>query len=217
MRVLPRLNPSALEGGEHTDLALVLTLGAAASRERGSIVHLWFEQVGWIEDGVPSAADLTGLARRVTPDLDAQDPAGLTALASRFDGWIDVPAIRTLLSRASYPPDARVETEVPFIHRDGDALVEGVIDRLVTIRENGIVTAAEIVDYKTDAIPAGDAELLARRREHYAPQLEAYRRAVAALFSLTPDRVSALLVFVEAAAVVDAAGGEAVVTAPARP
>jgi ATP-dependent helicase/nuclease subunit A len=197
-RVLPRRSPSDLEGGVHVDLAYVLRLGAAAARDRGSIVHLWFEQVGWVEDGVPEYDRLAELARRIDPDIG--DDA-IAALASRFADWLEVPTVRALLSRTGFVEGASVACEVPFIHRDGHVMLEGIIDRLVLDSADGRAAAAHIIDYKTDAITAGDAETLAARVDHYRPQLEAYRRAVAGMYGIELDRIRASLVFLERGAV----------------
>ena len=37
------------------------------------------------------------------------------------------------LSRASYPAGARVERELPFLHRVPDGILQGYIDRLVLV------------------------------------------------------------------------------------
>jgi ATP-dependent helicase/nuclease subunit A len=198
-RTLPRRSPSELEGGSSVDLGFVLRLGAAAARDRGSIAHLWFEQVRWLEDGVPEDAALAGLARRVSVDLE--QPA-LDELIGRFRTWLQVPAFRSQLSRSGFSTGATVEMEVPFMCRDGETLVEGVIDRLVTERADGIIRSATIIDFKTDAV-ADDAAVQARRA-HYLPQMQAYRRAVAAMYGLTADRVTARLLFLEAGTVATA-------------
>ena len=57
------------------------------------------------------------------------------------------------------------------------------------------VIAADILDFKTDAVEPGEAVDL--RVEYYRPQLEAYRRAVGEVFRLDPRKISARLLFVE--------------------
>jgi ATP-dependent helicase/nuclease subunit A len=215
-RTLPRRTPSELEGGSRTDLSLVLRLGAAEARDRGSIAHLWLEQVQWLEEGVPHHDTRAQLARTVAPDIDDASLAGITA---RFDAWLASPAIAAALSRSAHPAAAdrtdvvsRVECEVPFIHRDGDILIEGIIDRLVIDRSEDGVSAARIIDYKTDDV--SDDAALARRFDHYVPQLQAYRRAVAGMYRLPPHAVSAHLVFLEAGAVLEVPHER---TAPAAP
>mgnify|MGYP002780499334 CR=1 FL=1 len=190
-----QVTPSALAGGPRVELRALLRLDLDAA-EHGTLAHAWLEQIGWIEDGVPADDALHALARRAAPGMDGD---AVEALRRRFRAWLATPAIRRALSRDAYPEGATVEREVPFLHRDDGRLLEGVIDRLVLLREAGRVTRAEILDYKTDALPGTAA--LAARVEHYRPQLDAYRAAVAALYRLPPQAVGARLVFLDAAAV----------------
>ena len=92
----------------------------------------------------------------------------------------------------------RVQNERGFALQDGEQLLTGAIDRLVLLEQAGRVVAAEVLDFKTDALAADDPQQVAAKVAHYGPQLEAYRRAVAQFAALPPDRVSAQLVFVEA-------------------
>jgi ATP-dependent exoDNAse (exonuclease V) beta subunit len=94
-------------------------------------------------------------------------------------------------------PRWQVWRERPFAIRDGDAILSGQIDRLVLLYDADQVVAADVVDYKTDALPADDPQAVEVRAEIYRPQLEAYRRAVSKLYRLAPERISARLLFVE--------------------
>ncbi|MCA9000120.1 MAG: hypothetical protein KDA80_24190, partial [Planctomycetaceae bacterium] len=67
-------------------------------------------------------------------------------------------------------------------------------DRLVLVRSPTQVVAAEIIDFKTDAID-DHPEMVEHRTQAYAPQLNAYREAVSDLFSLPFSGVSAKLAF----------------------
>ena len=87
-----------------------------------------------------------------------------------------------------------VENERPIAIRDGEHLLTGHIDRLVTCYQQGRPVAAEILDYKTDAI--SDRTQLLEKVEYYRPQLEAYRRAVCQTFQLSESQVAAKLLFV---------------------
>jgi ATP-dependent helicase/nuclease subunit A len=197
-RVLPRRSPSEMEGGDEVSLASVLRLEAAAFAERGSIAHAWFEQVGWIEDGLPADVELLRIAQRIAPNAPAHE---LDTLLERFHGWRSAEPVRAALSRDSFPAGATVHREVPFIRRDGDSIMEGVIDRLVIVREGGKVTRAVVLDYKTDAVAADDEAALAQRIGFYRPQLEAYRRALMEMYRLRPEDVEARLIFLNAARV----------------
>ncbi len=76
----------------------------------------------------------------------------------------------------------------------------GSIDRLVLATENGRVVWAEVIDFKSDAVEAGELEA---RAEHYRPQLEAYARVVAEQTGLTPEKVRLRLLFLSPGRVVD--------------
>lgn len=198
-KALGQVKPSALAGGSRVDLRSLLLLDRRAA-EMGTLAHAWFEQIGWLEEGVPSDEELKRIAGKVTPALTGEQ---VDSLRLRFRTWLAAPEIRHLLSRNSYPAGATVEREVPFLHRADGRLVEGIIDRLVLLRERGRVVGAEILDYKTDAVSVGDASALQGKASHYRPQLDAYRAAVAAWYGLRAESIPARLLFLEAAAVVD--------------
>lgn len=198
-RALPRVTPSELAGGPRVDLKSVLRLDLQGA-ERGTIVHAWFEQVGWLEDGLPGDGELVRIARGIA----AIAPADLEALISRFRNAVRAPQIAHALSRSSYPEDTKLERETPFIYRAEDRVVEGIIDRLVLRRENGKVMGAKIIDYKTDRISAGDPAALRNKAAFYAPQMDAYRVAVAANWAIQPSAVTASFLFLHIGAVVEA-------------
>ena len=75
------------------------------------------------------------------------------------------------------------------------------IDRLVVVRRNDTILAADIIDYKTDQI-AADASVVQERVRFYRPQMLAYRRAIGRMLRLTPDRIAVRLAFVLADTVV---------------
>ena len=200
LRMLPRLKPSGAETGEGVDLRERLRLEGGAAREHGTLIHAWCEEIVWLDDGLPDDDRMLRIARRSAPALAEPD---VLELAARFRGWVAQPQIAEALRRAAYPAGARVERESRFVHRVGDAIVEGVIDRLVLWGADGRVEGAEVLDYKTDAIQPGDAEALAARTALYRPQLAAYRDAVAARYGLDRDRVRAKLLFLRAGVVVE--------------
>jgi ATP-dependent helicase/nuclease subunit A len=63
--------------------------------------------------------------------------------------------------------------------------------------------AAEVLDYKTDAVPADDPQAIGGMVARYRPQLSAYRRAVSSIYGLPPDRVLTRLVLIEVDQVVE--------------
>jgi ATP-dependent exoDNAse (exonuclease V) beta subunit len=61
--------------------------------------------------------------------------------------------------------------------------------------------AAEIIDFKTDALDPGNAAQLAERIAFYSPQLQAYRDAVSTFTGLSAERITVTLAFVQAGVV----------------
>ncbi|MHB1034565.1 MAG: UvrD-helicase domain-containing protein [Pirellulales bacterium] len=209
-RGLERKSPSQLEGGSQVRLAHRLRLDTREALDRGTLMHAWFEQIGWLEDGEPDEAVL----REVAGDL-ALGGFDISELISQFRQMLGRPAVRAVLSRSGYEQAARssagvfaaiagltqprweVERERSFAVRDADAILSGQIDRLVVLYDGPSPVAAEVIDFKTDAVPKDDPKAIEARVEVYRPQLEAYRRAVGTLLGLDASRVSARLVFVE--------------------
>ena len=134
------------------------------------------------------------LARRHTPELSAQRVREHLAWTR---AKLEAPQVRAALSRSTVAEGAESLAEVPFLVRDGEALMEGIIDRLVLTRDGDRITSATILDYKTDVVAQGDDEALSGRVEHYRPQIDAYRRAVASLYGLDPADVSGALIFLD--------------------
>ena len=193
-RGLVRQAPSDLEGGRHVDLRRRLRLDAEASRQRGSIIHAWFELIEWLDDGPPDEAALHAAVPRT-----AAAGVDINALITEFTQMIERPAIRDALSRSAYSHfsgELQVHREQPFAWRKGDTLMSGTFDRVIVNVESDQVTAADVLDFKTDMPAAADPEAVDALVEHYRPQLTAYQQAVAATHDLPADRVTAKLLLV---------------------
>lgn len=231
-----RARPSGLEGGSTVSLEHLFSSSRSAAFARGQLVHAWFEQVHWVEDGPPDLDRLRAVARELlatelTVDRDptdelaaGRDPAAgidLTDELTRFQERLTSPPIADVLSRRRYadlnqvgfspaareqigarPLRAVVQNERGFAIRDGAQLLTGFIDRLVLLEDQGRVVAAEVIDFKTDVFDADDSRQRAAKVAFYTPQVQAYRRAVSQLIHCPPERIAALLLFVEAGLVV---------------
>jgi hypothetical protein len=92
----------------------------------------------------------------------------------------------------------KVENERPIAVRDGDRLLVGNIDRLVTIYDGDHPIAADIVEFKTDAVAPDDKTAVPNKVDFYRPQISAYRGAVCSICRLKPSKVSTKLLFVGA-------------------
>jgi hypothetical protein len=149
---------------------------AIAARERGSALHLLFEQVGWIEEFDPQALNLSGLLKGLSNELKE-------SILGEFFKLIKDPAIEHQLSRARFGTAARVELmrEQPFAVRDGERLISGVIDRLVITYLDDEPVSAEVIDYKSDRLGVSSAVELKRAR--YAEQIGFYTKAVRGLLA----------------------------------
>ncbi len=213
----------------HADrrLSELLKPGDSIARERGTLIHKWFEQIEWLDAGRPTVEQLLAAARSLPPMSIA--PA---ALLPEFFTMLDQPVIARRLTSSTFdsqasgaasaprfsaaivttggltPPRSpttsqslRVLREHPFAWREGVSLVSGVIDRLVLWQEGDRVVAAELLDFKTDAVP-DSGPVLDARIATYRPQLESYRRAVSRLFAIDASCVAARLVFVNPGVVV---------------
>ena len=112
------------------------------------------------------------------------------------------PDIAACLRREAYKDFAgakiEVETERPLAVRNRNCLVVGSIDRLITVYDGNQPIAAEILDFKTDAIAADDQRGLSEKIEFYTPQLQAYCHAIQKMTGLELQRISAKLLLLEA-------------------
>jgi ATP-dependent exoDNAse (exonuclease V) beta subunit len=203
-RGLEHRSPSGLEGGGLVRLARHFRPQGDEAMDRGSLSHAWFECIGWLEDGEPTDDELQRIA--CEKKLDHLD---LPALIARFRESLRKPAIAEALRKATYQQPAgaddvcrvyasagvkdprwEVFRERPFAVADEGAILQGVFDRLVVLRDGERVMGADVLDYKTDEV--GDApRAIDARVEHYRPQLEAYRRAAARILAIPLSSVSA--------------------------
>ncbi len=205
-RGLERVSPSSLEGGTHVRLSDQWSDTSAdrtGALVRGTLIHAWFEQIEWLEDGLPSDDRLREVASSL-PDLDLQSEDIARWLAD-FHAMVAKPHIGACLERNHYKDFSghalKVETERPLAVCEGERLLVGNIDRLVTIYEGDQPIAADILDFKTDGIVPGDDKALANKVEFYGPQISAYRSAVCAVCRLEASQVSAKLLFVNAGSI----------------
>lgn len=169
-----------------------------AALASGVVIHALFQRVEWLDQGIPSDEALSLAARRAGAPPD-QAPA----LIVRFKAHLD--RLRPHLSTSAYahrPGTPTVRREWRFMVRDDDTIISGQIDRLVISLDNaGRALWAHVIDFKSDAIP--DESALCARAEQYSPQLLAYQRAASLMLSLDPADVTASLIFIDSASVVD--------------
>jgi ATP-dependent helicase/nuclease subunit A len=190
------------EGADSTadtiNLADIWSAPGDTARDRGSLIHAWFERVDWLDSGLPSDEDLLVVA----PGLGFP-PAAAGDLLVQFKQSL-TGDIASALSRTRYagrPADSLVlRREWPFVVHDVDtdgrgSLLSGQFDRVVIGMVRGRAAWADIIDFKTDRLASGDPQAVSSRMDHYRPQIAAYRRALASLLRLPPERITAHLLF----------------------
>jgi ATP-dependent exoDNAse (exonuclease V) beta subunit len=203
-------SPSQLEGGAQVRVARILDLASSVATTRGTLIHALFEQVAWLDDGLPDPSRLRRIAESLhTEGLDVDQQL------AAFQGMLEMPEVVAVLRRSFYesPYDdglqqalavagargklrAVAHNERRFAVRDQGRLLSGIMDRIVLLYESDRLVAADILDYKTDTAHRADVAKLDERVEFYRPQIEAYRRAAATMFHLSPRQISARLLFV---------------------
>ena len=210
-RGLQRVSPSRLEGG--TWVRLVAPRGdndadRRRARDRGMVIHAWFQQIEWLDDYAPSDDRLREVAARSGLALRPND---VDHWLTDFHAMLARPNIAACLHRSAYQDFGgvrlSVETERPFAVRDGDRLLVGNIDRLVTVWDGNRPIAADILDFKTDAISAHDQHAFSEKVRFYSPQLETYCQAVRKMAGAELQQISGNVVLLEAGLVVPIPNG----------
>ena len=199
-RNLPWESPSGREGKQAFSLGKLLQQeDNRDARMFGSLIHACFEQVEWLEEGQPEIE----LLRQKLALVESATTVQINHAIESFQRFIKQPVTARSLSRQQYPNDLfhsydelKVENERAFEVHLGNSILNGFIDRLVLLLKNGNVIGADIIDFKTDAIPKNNPERLAQKIEVYKPQISSYQEAVAAIYGLNARDVSASLLFV---------------------
>jgi hypothetical protein len=170
------------------------------------VLHAWLARLGWLGEpgGVPERATLLAVGRGCAP---AATGTWLEAQLADLEQTLQTDAVRRRLSRpAGLEPgvDLDLWRERRFAVVIGGALWSGVFDRVVVYRRGGAVLGADLIDFKTDAIAAGEAAAAAAG---YRAQLEAYRRSLAVLLGPEPIPLRSYLLFVTAGVEVELSRG----------
>ncbi len=192
------VSPSSLEAQGRVRGSDLLRL-ESASLQYGTLIHAWFAQVGWHDEaGVLDDEQLLAAGRAALPE--ASDDV-IRQYLPKFRRMLNDPAVSRVLARPTGGGEVELWRERPFALRLGDRLLRGAFDRVVVTREAGAARAAALVDFKTDRIEPGGADL-ATVTERYRPQIHAYRSALAAMLAIPEASVTAHLLYVTSGDVV---------------
>jgi len=180
-RRLPTRTPSGSER-HAVGVAGLFLPGRSSALDRGKAVHSLFESLDWLDGVEPDALAVAWRGRH--PDA----PEGVEA---ELLGALSVPAIRALLRRPEGDVELWRERRFELV-LDGE-WISGAFDRVHLFRgATGAPAGARILDFKTDR---GTEEDLHARVEGYRPQMELYRRALAAMTGLSLDAITWTLIF----------------------
>lgn len=186
------ITPSSLEGSAHINVADVLAPRQSAAQRFGVAIHALFEQVEWIEAGLPAEAELTEVCRAAVPSADA---AWCCSAVQTFVAMLACEEVQAALTRPAPHPGEHIELwrERPFVSLHGRDVMSGTFDRVVVYRSSGDPVRAHVLDFKSDDVPVG---AIPDRARYYAPQLGAYRQALCTMLGLQPEDVTAEILFV---------------------
>jgi ATP-dependent exoDNAse (exonuclease V) beta subunit len=204
-------SPSHLAGGDETTINALMPTMSGQHLEQRELLRCCFDLVQWLDQHVPTAEQLEIYLREQHPSSDPK-PA-----IAQFLEVIKQDSIRKLLSLNAYqslhlaqfsPADSlgleasrlEVQTARRFSMSTPSGMLDGVIDRLVLIYEGDRLIGADVIDLKTERL---DSSLLQTKIAFYAPQFEAYRRAVADFTGLPLAKIAVRVVFLQAAQVVN--------------
>lgn len=192
--------PSSLEGGRMRRVKdLLKQQVVTAGMQYGLAMHHWMESVGWIEKFTADREQMIASARALYGEF-AYDGA-----FSHFESILKSGPAGELLSNQQYLAKAwwsganandvlSVHREFPFAITHQGSVLRGSIDRLVLVQRDGQVVAADVIDFKTDSFE--DESALKEKVDHYRPQVNAYRQAVAQIFKLPSSAIRGTLFFV---------------------
>lgn len=168
----PRLLLSRPSSDKQTPLKASVLLDATSSAaEFGTQVHDAFELISWLDtsrDKIPEILQ-SSFANAEIAQLFTQ-PAGSVEL------W----------------------REKAFSFVEGDQFINGVFDRVHLFKDDdGQITRAAIIDFKTDRIHAGNT--IEQATEKHRPQLEAYAKALGKITGVKIAAIELRLVFTDVA------------------
>jgi ATP-dependent helicase/nuclease subunit A len=216
-RGLERMAPSRREGNGQQSLKRLFDPSEGTGMSAGVLYHLWFSRIEWLGHDLPAPDELRRQAEKGRADLPDQVWKNLDFHIRVFRSFLEKPEVAGVLRRSIYDGSERpgfpaglssfwnrsvrlekVDRELKFLVPEGAQFWDGAFDRIVWFSQGDKTVAADLIDFKTDNIDAGNKAALEERALHYRPQMEIYRRAAARLGGISEERVSVRLVFAKA-------------------
>lgn len=210
--------PSSMASRESVQLENLFTVSQTLGAAIGTLIHACFEQVEWL-DG-PATTGKSSSARKLPAQDDLRDviAGALTPEELRhvdvdkeidnFHRMLKMDSVQGALSRSRYDREVAgvkidevcVENERRISLIMNNQLIDGTIDRLVVMKHQGKVVAAEILDYKTDRLDRNMhiEEWTRERIEHHKTQLRAYAHVVSRMLRIPTERIECSLILLSA-------------------
>jgi len=193
-RIIRQTTPSTRDEKRITFEELLQT-GDPKWARRGTLLHALCEQIEWLSDKGPEQSALSS-ALAPLPFLAEEKQEALTLFANLIKNEVVTSWFLKDRYQLATDEELRVYRELPFLVRLDQQIISGIIDRLVVVKSGkGEVSRVEILDFKSGG--ARDDLELERKTERYLPQIEAYRSAVAQIFSIDRSSITARLCFIE--------------------
>lgn len=151
--------------------------GELTAAEFGTLVHAAWEEIIWHDSTLP---------------VWKQKDEPRTLPQSVVYNALQQPEIATLFTSK---PGQEVYNEQPIVAvTDKNEWLSGTIDRLVlTVDDHGKVTAAHIIDFKTNQLDPDKKESYDALKKEYTAQMTAYREHVAAALGIPESDVAVSL------------------------
>ena len=196
------VTPSGADETRIVTAESILLPGNRSALRRGELFHIWLGGIEWLDDGVPDEDALMKRAADVPHGFPRVEVAALArellAILDSSESDLHRALTRPGLTGAAGMEVWRERRFAVWIEDGGHPeVLTGAFDRVVLwLDETGRALRAEILDFKSDSVSSPEAR--AQAMERYAPQLEAYRRAMRRLRpELRVEDISARLVFIE--------------------
>ncbi len=173
---------------------------SAEKKHFGTCIHELFERIEWLESDAQIAQTIKEW------DSSSQMPAEVKRDAiGQFRDCMANPAIRAFFTKTG---ESRTEI---WRERSFDMLLEkqfvtGIFDRvMIKYNTKGKPVEAVILDYKSSMI--SDAYDIGRqieiKKDHYKPQMDLYRKALAGILKIPESSIAAKLIFTRPGTITD--------------
>jgi ATP-dependent helicase/nuclease subunit A len=216
----PKLELGSRLKPEFVSLADAFSVSHSVGSAYDTLIHALFARVEWLESFNAEHESMRRIARaRLLPEelrhLAVDD------VLDEFLAMLNLSSVNAALSRSRYQREVMgrvaervdVDSQRPINALVDGTLIEGSIDRLAVLYQDGKPYAAEIFDFKVDAFdPKMTLLWLDDRVDYHRPQLELYAQVVAQQLQIPRTQVATYLLMLATDDIVRV--DQTVVTAP---